>query len=427
MPIVVFVTSGYEQIDAQKSRDMESVVITGMGAVSCLGHELPAIAQALSEGASGIVRDSERESLGFRSNLTGRIRDFDPSNYLERKERRAMGEPALFAAVAALRALDDARLPRSELARPEVGVILGNDSASEATRFAVDETRAARSTRTLGSGAVVQAMTSSPSINLAVLLGTQGAAWTVAGACAAGAHAIGQALGLLRSGQQDVVLAGGTQELNWAGSCAFDGLGAFSTWAGEPAAASRPFARDRDGLVPSGGAAVLVLERRSHAERRGARIRADLTSYAFSSDGRHVTTPDGNGAARCMRRALELARLGPSEIEYLNAHATGTPLGDAAEARALREVFAQRSPPISSTKGMTGHECWMAGAAEVVYSLLMMEHGFLAANKNLGDPDPECEALDLVRSTRATRPRKILSNSFGFGGTNACLVLSALD
>jgi 3-oxoacyl-[acyl-carrier-protein] synthase I len=370
-----------------------------------------------------VIRDPERIAMGFRSPLTGHIRGFDAEKYLSRKERRAMGQPALYAAVAALRALDDAGLSRGELARPEVGVVLGNDSAAEATRFAIDETRAAGGTRTLGAGAVVAAMTSSASINLSVLLGTQGAAWTIAGACAAGAHSIGQAAALLSSGQQEVVLAGGTQELNWAGACAFDGLGAFSTWDGDAQTASRPFDASRNGLVPSGGAAVLVLETRKHAERRGARIRAELIGYGFSSDGHHVTTPSGGGAQRCMTHALRNSGLCPSEIEYVSAHATGTVAGDGVEANAIREVFGDARPPVSSTKGMTGHECWMAGASELAYSLLMMEHGFIAANRNLAHPDAACEGLNLVRETLAVRPRTVLSNSFGFGGTNASLVL----
>jgi 3-oxoacyl-[acyl-carrier-protein] synthase I len=405
---------------------METVVITGMGLVSCLGQELGEVAQALREGRSGIVRDPEREALGFHSPLTGFIREFDPSALLSRKERRAMGEPALYGAVAALRALVDAGLERDALARPEAGVIIGNDSAAEATRWAVDETRAAGSTRTLGSSAVVESMTSSPSMNLSVLLKTQGACWTVAGACASGAHALGQAMALIATGQQEVVVCGGVQEVNWAGMCAFDGLGAFSTRVSDPIDSPRPFCSERDGLVPSGGSAILILESLTHARARAARIRGVLRSYAFSSDGDHLTAPHGDGARRCMRQALERARLSPGEIEYLNAHATGTPAGDAVEAAAIREVFGGTTPPTSSTKGMTGHECWMAGASELAYCLLMAEHGFIAPNRNLGTPDPACEGLDLVRTTRDRRPRLMLSNSFGFGGTNACLVLEAV-
>jgi len=406
---------------------MEPVVITGIGLVSCLGHSLQTVAAALREGRSGVIRDPERVALGFRSPLTGKISGFDPAASLSRKERRGMGEGALYGAVAALRALEDASLSRAALRRPEAGVIVGNDSVAEATRQAVDETRRAGSTRTLGSFAVVESMNSSPSMCLSVLLGTQGACWTLSAACASGAHAIGQAAMLIATRQQELVIVGGVQEINWAGACAFDGLGAFSTHEGDPAEASRPFARDRDGLVPSGGGAMLVLESQRHARARGARMRAILRGYAFSSDGDHLTTPHGEGARRCMRSALQRAELLCSEVEYVNAHATGTPAGDAAEAAALCDVFGESRPAVSSTKGMSGHECWMAGASEVAYSLLMAESGFIAANRNLTDPDPACRGLDLVTTTRATRPRTILSNSFGFGGTNACLVLEALS
>ncbi len=404
---------------------METVVVTGIGLVSCLGHDLEGIATALREARSGVVVDPVRVAMGFHSPLTGAIRDFDPAVLLSRKERRAMGEPALYAAVAALRALADADLSRDALACPEAGVILGNDSVAEATRWAVDETRAVGSTRTLGSAAVVESMTSSPSMNLSVLLRTQGACWSVAAACASGAHALGQAMALIASGQQDVVVAGGVQEINWAGMCAFDGLGAFSTRVQDPIDSPRPFCADRDGLVPGGGGAVLILESLRHAQARGARLRATLRGYAFSSDGDHLTSPHGDGARRCMRRALAVARLSPGEIEYVNAHATGTPAGDAVEAAAIADVFGEARPPVSSTKGMTGHECWMAGASEVAYSLLMAQYGFTAANRNLGTPDPACADLDLVRSPRERGPRTILSNSFGFGGTNACIVLEA--
>ena len=338
-----------------------------------------------------------------------------------------MGESALYGAVAALRALEDAGLPRDQLRRPEVGVIVGNDSASEATRSAVDETRRAGSTRTLGSSAVVESMNSAPSMNLSVLLGTKGACWTISGACASGAHAIGQAAMLIATGQQDVVVVGGVQEVNWAGSCAFDGLGAFSTRVGDPTEASRPFSVDRDGLVPSGGGAILILESRGHAQRRGARLRGEIKGYAFSSDGDHLTTPHGDGARRCMRTALVRAGWSPGEVEYVNAHATSTPAGDSTEAAAISDVFGDSRPAVSSTKGMTGHECWMAGASEIGYSLLMAQHGFIAANRNLSQPDPACAGLDLVFATRETRPRTILSNSFGFGGTNACIALEVVE
>jgi 3-oxoacyl-[acyl-carrier-protein] synthase-1 len=398
------------------------VVITGLGFVSVLGQTLSDVRDALRLGRSGVSVVQERVGLGFRSPLSGVLRGFDPKE-LPRKDRRAMSEPAAYAAVAALRAIADARLPLDALRGPHAGVILGNDASAVAAADVAGRTLTEGTTRNLGSAAVVQCMNSAPSINLSVLLGTQGAAWTVAAACASGAHAIGQAMGLLATGQQDVVICGGTQELGWAGMAGFDALGTFSLRSDDPAGASRPFSRDRDGLVPSGGSAVLVLERRDHAEARGARIRADLLAYAFSSDGTHVTTPSGAGAERAIRRALQIACLRPDEIEYINAHAASTPIGDRVEALALLSAFGGHTPPVSSTKSLTGHECWMAGASEVAYSVLMMNGGFIAPNLNFTAPDDDIVGVDVVTTTRDTTPRTILSNSFGFGGTNAVIAL----
>ena len=404
---------------------MERVVITGMGLVSCLGRDLAEVTEALRAGTPGLVRDAERAGIGYTVPLTGALRDFDPKRWISRKERRAMGEPALYAATAALQALEGAGLARDAMKGPDYGVVLGNDSCCGAGYETAARTLAEGTTRGLGSSAVVECMNSSPSINLSVLLGTQGAAWTVSGACASGAHAIGQAWSLIATGQQQAVVCGGTQELHWAGMAGFDALGTFSTWAGDPAEAVRPFSRDRTGLVPSGGGAALVVESLAHARRRGAPILAEILAYAFSSDGSHVTTPSGQGAARCIRAALARANVHPSEIEYINAHAAGTPVGDEVEARAILEVFGARCPPVSSTKALSGHECWMAGASEVVYTLLMCQGGFLAPNKNFTAHDPGLEALDVITVTRAQRARLVLSNSFGFGGTNAVLVLRA--
>ena len=402
---------------------MERVVVTGIGLVSCLGPSLSAVSQKLRGGQSGIVLDRERQAMGFRSALTGRIVGFDPRRYLTRKDLRSMGEPATYAAHATFDALGDAAIPRGATGGPRWGVILGNDSSCGSAVRAADQTRADGTTRNLGSGAVVECMTSSPSINLSVLLRSQGACWTIASACSSGAHAVGQAWGLLALGQQDVVICGGAQEMNWSSMTGFDAISAFSTWPGDPAMAVRPFSRDRDGLVPSGGAAVLVLETLSHALARGARIRAEVLSYAFTSDGFHITTPSGTGAARCIRDALARARVSPAQIEYVNAHAAGTPVGDAVEARAILDVFGSQCPPVSSTKSLTGHECWMAGASEIAYSLLMAEGGFLAPNRNFTAPDDGCEALNVVKAPTDRRFDLFLSNSFGFGGTNACVVL----
>ena len=407
------------------ARAMREVVVTGIGMVSCLGQDLASVSAKLQAGITGLVRSEEREALGFRSPLTGAIQGFDPKDHLSRKERRSMSEPALYMATAAVKALQDAAIDRSTLAGPETGVIVGNDSTCGGAVSAADRTRSEGGTLRLGSSAVVDSMNSSPSINLSVLLRSQGACWTLSAACASGAHSIGQAWTLIATGQQETVVCGGTQELCWESMAGFDGLQAFSTWDGDPAEAVRPFSRDRMGLVPSGGAAALILESRERAEARGARIHATVLGYAFSSDGFHVTSPNGAGAARCMRQAMKVAGVGADEIEYVNAHAAGTPVGDGVEGRAILEVFGEQGPPVSSTKSLTGHECWMAGASEVAYSLLMARGGFLAPNRNFLEADEGLEALNVVRAPNQTKARLLLSNSFGFGGTNACLVLRA--
>jgi 3-oxoacyl-[acyl-carrier-protein] synthase-1 len=268
-------------------------------------------------------------------------------------------------------------------------------------------------------------MNSSISMNLSTLYGVQGASWTISGACASGAHAVGQAALLVSSGFLDVVLAGGVQEINPYAFGAFDAINAFSTREGDPESASRPFDRSRDGLVPSGGAAMLVVETLERARRRGARVLAHVTSYSFTCDGEHISLANGRGAFRCMELALERARLAPGEVEYVNAHATGTLQGDAAEARALVQLFGGTQAPVSSTKSLTGHECWMAGASELAYSILMMRDGFIAGTRNLSLPDEACEGLNLPRAALEQKPRTVLSNSFGFGGTNAAVVLRA--
>jgi len=402
---------------------VERVVITGLGLISCLGRDRQEITDSLRSGTPGLIRHPEREALGFQSPLTGALRDFDPRRWVKRKERRAMGEPALYAACSALEALEHAGLARDALKGPDYGVVFGNDSVAGAPYEYGTKTVAEGTTRGLGASAVVECMNSSPNINLSVLLGTQGACWTVSAACASGAHAVGQAWALVATGQQQAVVCGGTQELHWAGMAGFDALGTFSQWDGDPAGAVRPFSADRMGLVPSGGGAALVVESLEHARNRGAPILAEILSYAFSSDGSHVTSPSGAGAARCVRTALRRAGLGAGEIDYINAHAAGTPVGDRVEAQAILEVFGADCPPVSSTKGLTGHECWMAGASELAYTLLMCHDGFLAPNVNFSAHEPGLEALDVITATRHQRARRVLSNSFGFGGTNAALVL----
>jgi len=403
------------------------VAVTGMGIVSCLGIGTEACSRSLREGRSGIGLDPERKALGFRSSLTGQVRGFEPEKVLSRKARKTMPEVGVWAYAACEEARQMAGLSPDDLRGPAAGVIVGNDSAAAATVEGIDRTRADKTTRLLGSGLVFQSMTSSVSMNLSTLYGSQGASWTVAAACSSGAHSVGQAALLVATGLQDVVLAGGAQEIDFEAFATFDAINAFSVREDDPERAPRPFDRSRDGLVPSGGAAMLVVESLERARRRGARVLARIAGYAFSCDGEHISLANGKGALRCMEDALSRARLSPGEVEYVNAHATGTPLGDAIEARALAAVFGEKNVPVSSTKSMSGHECWMAGASELVYSMIMMRDGFVAGTRNLEDPDEACSGLFLPRSALERKPRTVLSNSFGFGGTNAAIVLVADD
>jgi 3-oxoacyl-[acyl-carrier-protein] synthase-1 len=270
---------------------------------------------------------------------------------------------------------------------------------------------------------IFRSMTSTVTMNLNTIFGTRGASWSISSACSSGGHAIGQAADLIALGRQERVICGGAQEISWESMCSFDGLGAFSTRANSPGAASRPFDAGRDGLVPSGGAAAVVLERRDLAESRGAVVLGEVASYAFSSDGHHLSVPSGEGLARAMREALSRAGLAPGGIDYLCAHATSTPAGDAAEAGAIASVFAGAMPLVSSLKSMTGHELWMAGASQVVSSVIMARDGFIAPNINFESPDESSAPLRVVTETLLRGPRTVLCNSAGFGGTNSCIVL----
>jgi 3-oxoacyl-[acyl-carrier-protein] synthase-1 len=402
-------------------------VITGLGIVSCLGSTLDDVSRSLQNGTTGIAIDPKRVELGFASPLVGQLRGWNGGTVLGRKVRRSMHEPALYGAIAALDALEDAKLDHDRLRAWDAGVIVGNDSTVVPGAATVQKTLERGYTGALGSGAVFQVMNSTVTMNLSTLFGIRGANWTVSAACASGAHALGQAHMLIGSGAQEVVLAGGTQELGWEATTAFDALGAFSKRVDSPGEACRPFDRDRDGLVPSGGAAMLVLESLDHARARGAEIYGEILSYAFSSNGDHLSSPTVDGPAWCMARALTLANVAPSEIDFVSAHATSTLVGDLQEGLAIGRVFSDARPAVTSTKSMTGHECWMSGASEMVYSLLMMRDGFIAPNANLQTIDPQLTHLNLSAHARALRPRTILSNSFGFGGTNSALVVRGME
>lgn len=402
---------------------MNRVVITGLGIYSCIGKNLEEVKDSLYKGRSGIILDAERKAFGYRSGLTGYVDRPNLKGLLDRRARLMMPEQAEFAFMSTTEALHNARLDADYIERTEVGLLFGNDSSSKPVVEATDIMREKKDTMLVGSGSVFQTMNSTVNMNLATIFKLKGVNFSVSAACASGSHAIGLGYMFIRSGMQDCVICGGAQEINIYSMGNFDAIAAFSIREQEPAAASRPFDRDRDGLVPSGGAATVILESLESAQRRGAPILGEVIGYGYSSNGAHISNPTVDGPVRSLQIALKDAGLRPEDIAYVNAHATSTQAGDASEAKALYEVFGQARPHISSTKSMTGHECWMAGASEIVYSMLMMQHGFIAPNINLHNPDEDAAKLNIATSTIDQDFNIFLSNSFGFGGTNSSLIV----
>ena len=410
---------------------LNRVAITGVGIVSCLGCDAEAVTDSLRAGRSGIVLDSQRMELGFRSALTGQINGFDAKKVLGRKERKSMSDFAIQAYAATRQALTMAQIEDEELHNPDTGLIFGCDSSCIAAVEQVDLLLDKGETKSIGSGHIFRSMNSNITMNLNVLLGTQGACWTLSSACSSGGHAIGQAADLIALGRQKRIICGGAQEINWQSMCSFDGLGAFSTAMDDPHSACKPFDAKRDGLVPSGGAATVVLEDYELAEQRGANILGEVLGYAFSSDGESLSVPSRGGLRRAMVEAVDRAGLAVADIDYLCAHATATPAGDGAEADNIKAVFGEdvsgsggaNVPWVSSLKSMTGHELWMSGAAQVVYSTLMAQGGFIAPNINFSDFDEHSRGLRIATETINQAPELVLCNSAGFGGTNSVLVL----
>ena len=400
------------------------VVITGMGIYSCIGTSLQEVQASLYEGRSGIIYDAERKKYGYRSALTGAVPAPQLKELLGRRERISMGEESEYAYMATLEAMATARIDADYLKTHEVGILYGNDSVAESVILTNDRIREKQDTTLVGSGAVFRTMNSTVTMNLSTLFALRGVNMTISAACASGSHAVGLGYRLLQSGMQEMILCGGAQETNKYSMGSFDGLGVFSMREDTPEQASRPFDASRDGLVPSGGAATLVLETYESAQRRGAPILAEVVGYGFSSNGGHISTPNVEGPAQAMARALANASMQASQIDYINAHATSTPIGDANEAKAIHQIFGSQTP-VSSTKSMTGHECWMAGASEIIYSILMMQHDFIAPNINIERLDEDSQKLNIITHTQERPIRAFLSNSFGFGGTNSALVVKS--
>jgi 3-oxoacyl-[acyl-carrier-protein] synthase-1 len=402
------------------------VVITGMGIYSCIGTSLEEVRESLYQGKSGIVLDQDRKEFGFRSGLTGVVPKPDLKNLLNRRQRISMGEESEYAYLATIDALKQANLDEEFLDSHEVGILYGNDSVSQAVVESIDIAREKKDTTLMGSGAIFKSMNSTVTMNLSTIFKLKGINLTISAACASGSHSLGLAYMMIKNGFQDMIICGGAQETNKYSMASFDGLGVFSAREDEPTKASRPFDAERDGLIPSGGAASLIVESLESAQRRGAPIIAEIIGYGFSSNGGHISTPNVDGPALAMDRALKQSGLKASDIDYINAHATSTPIGDANEAKAIYEIFGSEVP-VSSTKSMTGHECWMAGASEVIYSILMMQNDFVAPNINLENPDNESQKINLVAKTKNQKIDVFLSNSFGFGGTNSALIVKKFD
>ncbi len=405
---------------------MKRVVITGMGIYSCLGKNIEEVARALYSGQSGIGIDPDRIEYGYRSPLTGLLEPPILKPLLPRRSRVCLAEEGEYAYVATSEALYNAKIDFDYLEKNEVGIMYGNDSSAKAVIDAHTLTLQTKDTTMQGSGAIFQSMNSTVTMNLSTIFRLKGINLTVSAACASGSHSIGLAMMLIRNGLQDIIICGGAQETNYLSMSSFDGLGAFSTRIAEPTKASRPFDKNRDGLVPSGGAATLILEEYDHAIRRGANIIAEVIGYGFSSNGINISQASDVGSLIAMQRAMKDAGITPEQIDYINAHATSTIQGDAYEAMALDELFATHKTPISSTKSMTGHECWMAGASEIIYSNLMMLHSFIAPNINLEEPDDCAKNLNIIPKTIGHNIDTYLSNSFGFGGTNSALIVKKI-
>lgn len=399
------------------------VVITGMGIWSCIGKNKEEVKESLYAGKSGIGIEEARIAYGYRSALTGIVERPRLKGVIDRRQRVGMSEEAEYAYMASKEAFEQAGISDEYLKENEVGVIFGNDSSAKPVIEAANIMREKHDSALIGSGSIFQSMNSTVNMNLSTIFHLKGVNFTVSAACASGSHSIGIAYMLIKQGLQDMILAGGAQETNYFSMATFDALNAFSVRMDEPERASRPFDKDRDGLIPSGGAAALVLEDYDHALARGATILAEVVGYGFSSNGGGISQPSDDGSIKAMTRAMEDAGITPDDVDYINAHATSTPQGDDYEAMALDRLFNGKKALISSTKSMTGHECWMAGASEAVYCVLMMNNGFVAPNINFDEPSEKARNLNIAGKRVDMEINTVLSNSFGFGGTNSALVL----
>ncbi len=405
---------------------MRRVAVTGMGIVSSIGNNTQEVIASLREARSGIAADESHKEYGFRSQVSGAVK-MDVAAAIDRRAMRFMGDTAAYAFLSMEQALRDSGLEEKDVVNERTGLIVGSGGPSVRTIIqAADITRQNKSPKRIGPFAVPKAMSSTCSAVLSTWFKIKGVNYSISSACATSAHCIGNAAEMIQYGKQDVMFAGGGEELDWSLSCLFDAMGAMSSkYNDTPAKASRAFDKNRDGFVIAGGGGVVVLEELEHAKARGAKIYAELVGYGATSDGADMVAPSGEGAVRCMRQALATAN-GP--VQYVNAHGTSTPVGDVTEIAAMREVFGDAMPYINSTKSLTGHSLGATGAQEAIYSILQMQGGFIAESANIEELDPEVADAPIVRSRMdGMKIERALSNSFGFGGTNATLVFQRYD
>ena len=400
---------------------MRNVVITGLGIKSCIGNDYAEVLANLQNAKSGIVFNEKYSEMGFRSCVSGSV-NIDLSEYIDRKLLRFMGESAGYAYLATRDALKMAGIDESHLDSPKIGIVAGSGGASTRVMLESGDIAREKGPKRIGPYGVTKSMSSSISAIIATALKLKGINYSISSACATSAHCIGHAADLIKSGQQDVVIAGGSDDEHWSSSCLFDAMGALSSnFNSTPMIASRPYDSNRDGFVISGGAGMIILEDEEHAKKRGANILARLSGYFANSDGYDMVAPSGEGASRCMQGAIDNSKI---KIDYINTHGTSTPVGDIAEINAIKNLFNSETPMISSTKSMTGHSLGATGAHEAIYSIMMINENFIAPSINIESLCDDAEGLDIVTETRDISINNVLSNSFGFGGTNASLVIS---
>tara|TARA_B110000027_G_scaffold11369_1_gene10051 strand:+ start:501 stop:1718 length:1218 start_codon:yes stop_codon:yes gene_type:complete len=399
---------------------MKRVVVTGLGITSCIGLDAASVTESLREGRSGIRFKQEYADMGFRSHVAGSV-DIDFKEHIDRKVLRFMGDAAAYAYISMQQAIADGGLTEEQVSNPRTGLVMGSGGASSSNQVEAADILRDKGLRRVGPYRVTQVMGSTTSACLATPFKIKGVNYSMSSACATSAHCIGNAMEQIQLGKQDIVFAGGAEEEHWTMSSLFDAMGALSTkYNDKPASASRAYDADRDGFVIAGGGGVLVLEEYEHAKARGAKIYAELTGYGATSDGHDMVAPSGEGAIRCMQQAISTVK---APIDYINAHGTSTPVGDLAELGAIKKTFGDKTPIVGSTKSLSGHSLGAAGVQEAIYSLLMMKNDFIAASANIDNLDPEADGIQIIRERKDNAGLKtIMSNSFGFGGTNACLV-----